>query len=245
MSSLQLPPKKRPRSNDSNFVWTHDDTMTFINIWKSFHSDTRKASHVNADILASLHLRKIFVTMDILKSKIKNLTNKYKYEKKTHTATGSAPSEWPYFSSLKFLDGASVDPIESSFDSATMPLQPVENYLVEPGEITAHNTQDHADDSTQDQSESQPSVSAGPSNSPSPLESAKPAKKTPSVAWKEAMFEEIKVTNEAAKSSFDKATAAMVESNKIIKEESEKDREIQIQRNEIMAQLLQEFRNNK
>ncbi|XP_049316930.1 uncharacterized protein LOC125779700 [Bactrocera dorsalis] len=96
-------------------MWTNSDDVVLIDLWRERAGDLRRAKrnlHIYADI--SVQMTHKFTAKEVY-VKIRNLTQKYREEKKKVGPSGSSPSLWKHFDAVHQIIGlTAANTVESS-----------------------------------------------------------------------------------------------------------------------------------
>ncbi|XP_054088584.1 uncharacterized protein LOC128922362 [Zeugodacus cucurbitae] len=86
-------------------VWTSTDECVLIDLWRERADDLRRAKrnlHIYADI--SVQMAHKFTPKEV-HIKIRNLSQRYREEKKKTGPSGGSPSTWKYFDAVHQIIG--------------------------------------------------------------------------------------------------------------------------------------------
>ncbi|XP_068143221.1 trichohyalin [Drosophila tropicalis] len=96
-------PMENSRCMYKRFNWTEDATRVFLQLWAA-HIDDLRSNRMKKEIHQEManEMKKFEITPTEVKSKIDNMSKRYKQESEMTSSTG-IPSEWEYFYKLRSL----------------------------------------------------------------------------------------------------------------------------------------------
>ncbi|XP_055714454.1 uncharacterized protein LOC129808697 [Phlebotomus papatasi] len=178
--------------------WSDGEVRMFISIWRDHHYDLRRQKrHRKVHQAMSEELKKNGVnkTENEVKTKIKNMTARYREEKRKVGTSGGSPSTWAFYEEMNSLIGNLPVNDENLVDEG--------NIIMSLSDSLAGNEEEIASSSIQAQGH------------PNPRRS----RKRKLINVQEEMLQEIKRSNEAAERNDEIANAHMKESNRIAQQQ--------------------------
>nr|XP_019528036.2 uncharacterized protein LOC109400028 [Aedes albopictus] len=81
--------------------WSNNDIILLIELWEEKNDELRGArrnTHIYQEMLEALQRNGLNnITIEDIRNRIHNLTQKYRSEKKSVGTSGGSPSDWPFF----------------------------------------------------------------------------------------------------------------------------------------------------